>query len=208
MKVMHILSKKSLLGTESKQNRVVRIEEENLTNLPISEAEEMEINAKIEILISVQYSCAQCKYVTDAKNQLGNHIGAFHKDSCDQCDYITPTKQELKIQVESKHEAKLVKRLNCNFKTPAHLDLQVSTAMSEPHSAALITCAILEYSDCNVDPEQWGVALTYHGQFDPGGSSDYLDITGTRGREQDILRSITRSWGGSGVYLNLAASRP
>ena len=80
--------------------------------------------------------------------------------------------------------------------------------MSEPHSAALITCAILEYSDCNVDPEQWGVALTYHGQFDPGGSSDYLDITGTRGREQDILRSITRSWGGSGVYLNLAASRP
>ena len=92
MKVMHILSKKSLLGTESKQNRVVRIEEENLTNLTISEAEEMEINAKIEILISVHYSCAQCKYVTDAKNQLGNHIGAFHKDSCDQCDYITPTK--------------------------------------------------------------------------------------------------------------------
>ena len=51
--VMHILSKKSLLGAESKKNRVVRIEEENLTNLPISEAEEMETNAKIEILILV-----------------------------------------------------------------------------------------------------------------------------------------------------------
>ena len=91
-------------------------------------------------MISVKHSCALCKYLTDAKNQLENHIGAFHK-------------MELKIHVESKHEGKIIRCLNCDFETPVYLGLQVFTAMVEPHNVVLITHVIFEYCDYNLEPE-------------------------------------------------------
>ena len=56
---------------------------------------------------------------------------------------------------------------NFNSSTPGSQGVR---GQVKQHSAALTTCAIPEDSDCNFDPGQWGVALTYHGYFNPGGT--------------------------------------
>ena len=67
------------------------------------EAEEIEISVKNEIVISVDYSCAQCDFTTDSRNQVENHIRAFHK-----LFLFSLTESDFKTQVESRNEVKAI----------------------------------------------------------------------------------------------------